>query len=93
MFCVQNDCKFTFAWPRVEPGYGAAVDERGELAEGVAESVANWRHAEDNAHVEAAALDEEVENLEGFEDYNKGFVFAKQKDLSGTTGAFGGSSA
>ena len=46
-----------------------AVDERRELAERVAEDIANWRHAEYNAQVEAAALDKEIKHLERVEDF------------------------
>ena len=46
--------------PRGEPIDGAAVDERGELAQPRAEGVADGRHAQDHVQVGAALLDEEA---------------------------------
>ena len=47
--------------PGLEPVDGAAVDERGELAEAVAEGVPNGTEGQDDMEVLLAAVDKEVE--------------------------------
>lgn len=49
----------------LEPVYGAAVDEGGEHAEAVAESISNGAHGEDHMEVLLDPLNEEVVHREG----------------------------
>jgi hypothetical protein len=52
-------------WPGVKPRYRAAIDEGGELAEGVAQRRADGRHTQHDVEVATAALHKKVEDLGG----------------------------
>ena len=45
----------------LEPVDGAAVDERGELSESVAECIPDWTHGEHDVQLLLASLNEHVE--------------------------------
>ena len=61
LICDKFQCVIR---PGLEPVDRAAVDERGKLAEAVAEGVTNGTHGEDDVEVFTATVDKEVEQGE-----------------------------
>ena len=67
-------------WPALEPVYGAAVDERGELAEAVAEGIADEAHGQDHVQVVSDPVYKHVEESQRCAICLFGLLFLSKSD-------------